>query len=542
MVTSQVCAAVLLLAMPSLVRSYYCNRAPYGPRTATTFPPGWNGLGKTPSRGWRSWYAFYTRMNQSMIRGTVDALTAKNRTVKGWTGRVSLCDLGYCTAGLDEGWEGCGRGINGTQHYLNGTPATDTQRFPDMQGLVDYGHSKGVRMGWYFNGCGCIESKEPASGWDINYEGDIAALYAIGFDAVKFDGCGSMCNLTRYAELMNETGRAFETENCHWGDCTDDDASSCPTVDWCPFNFYRTSGDSNNRLGTWYDNLQSTIRFQKWDAPVSRPGCFAYPDMLQVGRLGCDSSTTSGCPVPPRLEAWTRAHFAAFCIVSSPLVLSIALTDENLAPLLDIIGNKQAIAINQAWAGHPGSLIRTLPTTGAAQAGEQLPDFTCRVGQMSGGDVHTANMTVAEGISFCQNSPHCAGFTARTAYPAACTGTAPVLELRFKDPWGAKRPNTDPEWTNWVVGGPRPVAGVQLWAKPLDFSQTKVAVLFINGGRTRRGTVVSLEELNVTTAAKAYRVTDVWSGADAGNVVDGRWQTGEVESLGARFAVVEALS
>lgn len=92
--------------------------------------------------GWRSWYAFYTSFNQSMIVDVIDALSAKNRTVKGWEGQVSLCDLGYCSAGLDEGWEGCGDGVNGTQHYVNGTPAINTHSFPDMKELVDYGHAK----------------------------------------------------------------------------------------------------------------------------------------------------------------------------------------------------------------------------------------------------------------------------------------------------------------------------------------------------------------------------------------------------------------
>jgi hypothetical protein len=49
------------------------------------------------------------------------------------------------------------------------------------------------------------------------------------------------------------------------------------------------------------------------------------------------------------------------CIVSSPLVLGLELTDEKLSPIMEIIGNEQAIAINQAWAGHPGTLVRTLP-------------------------------------------------------------------------------------------------------------------------------------------------------------------------------------
>ena len=111
----------------------------YGRRTSNDFPPGWNGLAKTPFTGWRSWYAFYTSMNQSIIEGVIDALAARNRTVKGWEGKVSLCDLGYCAAGIDEGWEGCGLGANGTQHYVNGTPATNTHNFPDMKGLVNYG-------------------------------------------------------------------------------------------------------------------------------------------------------------------------------------------------------------------------------------------------------------------------------------------------------------------------------------------------------------------------------------------------------------------
>ena len=48
-------------------------------------------------------------------------------------------------------------GVNGSVHYLNGTPATNPVLFPDMKGLVRYGHSKGLKMGWYFNGCGCFD-------------------------------------------------------------------------------------------------------------------------------------------------------------------------------------------------------------------------------------------------------------------------------------------------------------------------------------------------------------------------------------------------
>ena len=97
--SSVVAAVVLSAAAPARA---YCNSmggAPfnYGPRTSKAFPPGWNGLAKTPVRGWRSWYAYYTHMDQGMIKEAVDALVAKNRTVAGWDGKVSLCDLGTLT-------------------------------------------------------------------------------------------------------------------------------------------------------------------------------------------------------------------------------------------------------------------------------------------------------------------------------------------------------------------------------------------------------------------------------------------------------------
>ena len=186
-------------------------------------------------------------------------------------------------------------------------------------------------------------------------------------------------------------------------------------------------------MGTWYGNLQTTIRFQDWEYPLSRPGCWAYPDMLQVGRLGCDS-TTSGCSRPDFI-AWTRTHFAAYCIVSSPLVLSIFPSDEVLSPILDIIGNKQAMAVNQAWAGHPGTLVRTLP---AIINNTTMASTVCKKGQMPGGDIYRANLTVAEGVVWCSSNSKCAGFTAEA--PGACHSTE-VLDLHFKDSWGAHRPD-----------------------------------------------------------------------------------------------------
>ena len=115
------------------------------------FPPGWNGLARTPPMGWRSWNAFGNRISQSMMMDAAAAMTAKNRSVKGWEGVVSLCDLGYCSVGVDEGWEGCGAGVNGTQHDAAGLPTIDSN-FPDTGKMVDEVHNLGLECGWYLHG------------------------------------------------------------------------------------------------------------------------------------------------------------------------------------------------------------------------------------------------------------------------------------------------------------------------------------------------------------------------------------------------------
>ncbi len=99
--------------------------------------------------GWRSWNAFGNRITQDMMLDAAAAVTARNRTVAGWgPDPVSLCDLGYCSVGVDEGWEGCGAGVNGTQHDAQGIPTVDTDTFPDTAKMVDGIHAAGLTAGW----------------------------------------------------------------------------------------------------------------------------------------------------------------------------------------------------------------------------------------------------------------------------------------------------------------------------------------------------------------------------------------------------------
>ena len=104
------------------------------------------------------------------------------------------------------------------------------------------------------------------------------------------------------------------------------------------------------RYGSVVSNLQTTVQWAQKN--LSRPGCWAYPDMLEVG---CQHGP-GGAHDPGLTAAETRSHFGAWAIVSSPLTLSHDVNNEKItAAIWPVIANEEAIRVNQAWAGHSGS-------------------------------------------------------------------------------------------------------------------------------------------------------------------------------------------
>lgn len=294
-----------------------------------------NGLGLTPPMGWRSWNLFFDHVNQSLLERVMDGMVARKRTVDGVP--TSLCDLGYCDVGLDDAWQACGKGEDGYQyHDSQGRPVINTERFPNMTAMTAKAHGLGLTAGWYANNCICMEGKEPTQAMyaqDVHFLTDV-----FQFDAIKLDGCGKQLDLDVWARLINQSGRRVMIENCHWG-------FTVPNETWCPWNYFRSSGDVTPTYGSVVANLLTTVQWAQ--RGLSRPGCWAYPDMLEVGCTAQGHSLTA---------VETRTHFGAWCIVSSPLILSHDVDDDSVVDeIWPIISNKEAIAINQAWAGHSGS-------------------------------------------------------------------------------------------------------------------------------------------------------------------------------------------
>ena len=116
----------------------------------------------------------------------------------------------------------------------------------------------------------------------------------------------------------------------------------------CPAHLYRVSKDIAPQFYSTMYNLQHTTMYQDVKHPMSRPGCWAYPDMLQVG----NNMNT----------AESQTHFAAWCITSAPLVLGFDLTNTSLlSSIYDIIANHALSPSTRPGRGTRGGWWPTPP-------------------------------------------------------------------------------------------------------------------------------------------------------------------------------------
>jgi hypothetical protein len=317
-----------------------------------------------PSRlqGWRSWNCFLDEINHDRILGQAKALAAG-----------PLLKAGYGRVGIDGGWVcvndakraskcTCG-GVGGSYHDAAGQPVVGRGRFPNLTELTAASHALGVKLDFYGNSCNCVaeEQKEwkQRGGNPLN---DVAALHSYGMDGIKVDGCGPAHNISRWVDALAALPgpREMLLENCgdnHAG-WSSPDVSAVSGTGGCGFQMYRVSSDIAPQFYSAMFNLQAMVKYLN----VSRPGCWPYPDMLQVG-----SAKLS--------EDEARSHFAAWCISSAPLILGYDLTDPAAAARAGpIVGNEAAIRINQAWQGSSGGIVSAATETFEAVTNHGAPD------------------------------------------------------------------------------------------------------------------------------------------------------------------------
>ena len=152
----------------------------------------------------------------------------------------------------------------------------------------------------------CRETQQTNATWVAAvYRQSVAMLADQKWDSVKLDGCSQFHNTSLWANLMEETGHPIAIENCN----NEHPPAVGPNPDWadhdgqCPYNWYRTSSDIQPSWLSIMSNFASTVRYtQDLTHPRSKPGCWAYPDMLQVGNMVRPSPIPSACTQSTRAQ------------------------------------------------------------------------------------------------------------------------------------------------------------------------------------------------------------------------------------------------
>ena len=188
-------------------------------------------------------------------------------------------------------------GINGSAHSVDGMPLVNKSRFPDMlamtravRALGPDNRKKNVTMGFYMNNCYCHQQEIVGVNFTKKhtYQQDIDLVVSSEFDGLKIDGCGPNHDIDEWIATIKAKGRPIVVENCgdnnngptgakqHWSPPLPSDLEKCDSKG----NFYRVSKDIAPQFHSAMFNLQYTVPYTNTalPTPLSRPGCWAYPD------------------------------------------------------------------------------------------------------------------------------------------------------------------------------------------------------------------------------------------------------------------------
>jgi len=296
----------------------------------------------TPPMGWNSWNVFGADVDDQKIRRMADAMV-----------NLGLTHYGYSYINIDDGWQGI-RG--GTYNAI-----MPNEKFPDMKALVDYVHSKGLKIGiysspWVQTYAGYIGgSADTREGRVINssrrygafsfVENDVKQWVEWGFDYVKYDWVtNDIAHTAELAYLLRQSGRdiIYSISNA---------APFNLAEDWSNLtNAWRTTGDIHD---SWCS--MTTIGFlqDKWQ-PYAKPGSWNDPDMLILGKVGWgqDIHPTNLSPN----EQYT--HFTLWSILAAPLLIGCDMQQMDDFTL-NILRNREVIAVNQDSDGIQGRRVYT---------------------------------------------------------------------------------------------------------------------------------------------------------------------------------------
>jgi alpha-galactosidase len=305
-----------------------------------TIVGGQHMLALTPPLGWNSWNVWGGNVTADHVRAAADGMVSSG-----------LAAQGYTYINIDDAWEGGWRkGPNGRNDVAAGRNANGeivtNEKFPDMKGLVDYIHGKGLKAGIY-SGPGNTTCQGLAASYQ-HEEQDARTWAKWGFDYIKYDWCGYpvQANTTSPLELLQkpyilmrgvldtlDRDVVFSLCQYGWGNVWE-------WGDQVGGDLWRVTGDINDN---WWS--MSSIGFQQTGhEKYAGPGHWNDTDMLVVGHLGWGRLDK---PRPTNLTPDEQlTHISLWALQAAPLLIGADMTQIDQWTI-DLLGNREVLAINQ---------------------------------------------------------------------------------------------------------------------------------------------------------------------------------------------------
>lgn len=307
-------------------------------------------LALTPPMGWNHWYAHYDRITDKMMREAADAMISSG-----------MADVGYEYVNIDDCWMNAPK----NNDPLRVGPLRDEEgnmipnrHFPDMKGLTNYIHSKGLKAGIYTSPgpltCGGF------AGSYQHEEQDARQFASWGFDFLKHDWCsygkitGNDKSLESYQKPYRQMGTILKSLDrdivfnlCQYG--------MGDVWKWggeVGGHSWRTSGD----LGFELDRIFEVALKNSERREFSKPGEWNDPDYIQIGWIG--KARGQGVPELTLMPAAMQyAYMSLWSLMAAPLIYSgdMSKLDEFT---LNVLCNPEVIEVNQDPLGESGLVIK----------------------------------------------------------------------------------------------------------------------------------------------------------------------------------------
>jgi len=309
-------------------------------------------LARTPPMGWNSWNCWAGAIDDAKVRAAADAMV-----------KSGLAAHGYQYINIDDCWEK-GRDPSGE--------IVPNEKFPDMKGLADYVHSKGLRLGIYSS-----PGPKTCAGYEgsFQHEEQDAKTYAKwGIDYLKYDWCSynagnnaGLEGLKKPYQVMDKAldncGRDIVYSLCQYG--------MGNVWEWgteVGGNCWRTTGDITDTWGS----LAGIGFSQNGHEKFAGPGHWNDPDMLIVGRVGW------GNPHPTKLKYVEQVtHITLWSLLASPLLIGCDMSNMDKFTV-DLLTNDEVLDVNQDPLGKPAG--RVSDCNGMQVWSRPLKDGTIAVG------------------------------------------------------------------------------------------------------------------------------------------------------------------